>query len=94
MSTTLGRKPVVSDTLHKTTFQVKCDHPSGGQVSEYGVNCFLFVGPTAEQDAEICKLELLAVSAVNVRVAKQEWRKVRRAGERVDRDVFRWSNVG
>lgn len=91
---TSTRPAVVSDVLHKTTYQVRCDHPSGEPVNEYGVNLFLYSGPTAAADAEIRKLELAVTSAGNIRVAKQEWRKVRRAGERVDRDVFRWSDVG
>lgn len=82
-----------SDRLHKTVFQVKCDHPSGQPLWEYGVNVFLFVGPTAAADAEICKLELLAVRRGNVKVAKQEHWKIRRIGYRVERDVFRWSDV-
>lgn len=78
---------VTSGDLVKTVYQVTCDHPDGGR--EYGVNVFWFVGPTAEADAEIQRLELLALGRSNVRLAKNEHR--RSQAPRADR--YQWSEV-
>lgn len=93
MSTKSVGKPVQSDVLHRTIFQVKCDHPKGRWEWEYGVNAFLFEGPTAEADARIRAAELTTAGRTNVAIKKQEHRKVRLAGQRVDRDRFVWTEV-
>jgi hypothetical protein len=89
----IERKSVVSDELVRTLFQVTCDHPTGERCWEYGVNMFLFQGPTAEADARIRVAELTTVGRTTVAVARQEHRRVRRQGERVARDRFIWSDV-
>ena len=93
MATKSVGKSVVSDVLHRTVFQVKCDHPAGEPLLEYGRNIFLFEGPTAEADARIRSHELAATGMTNVTIKVQQHRKVRLAGQRVDRDRFVWSDV-
>lgn len=93
MSPVSVRAAIISDVLHKTVFRVKCDPVGPEPLLVYGLDVFLFEGPTAEADARIRAIELTTAGRTNVTVKKQEHRKVRLAGQRVDRDRFVWSDV-
>lgn len=82
---------IISGDLVKTVYQVTCDHPAGGG-REYGLNVFWYTGPTAFADAEIQRLELLVLGRANVRLSKNEHRRVRTPGRPVA-DTYRWSEV-
>ncbi len=64
---------------HPPAYRVTCDRPAGERV-EYGRNVFVFVGPTALDDARIRRLELTAVGRTGVRVDLVFSHKPRRRG--------------